>query len=121
MIDLDELERLHAAATPGPWYDDADDPASIAADYAEVFIEDENFGSVNIADQFDCTDAQFVVALRNAFPGMRRELRARRRQAEAIDLPVRAAALFAQLNGNEQLYRALLDAIEAKAEEEGKS
>ena len=116
--DLDELERLHAAATPGPFIYGA----STADEHAYVAEADGTIVCYVAAPDDAQSDAlaEHIHALLVNAPSLLRELRARRRQAEAIDLPVRAAALFAQLNGNEQLYRALLDAIEAEAGEEGK-
>lgn len=56
MIDLDELERLEKAATPGPW----------------------GFRTVDIADPDHIPDAALIAAMRNALPELLRELKVAR-------------------------------------------
>jgi hypothetical protein len=99
-VDLDELERLHAEATAGPWffnsyssifsapmsraYDaaeealppDADDAAYAALPEAMVAYVPASHGDT--AGPQACLDAKFIVALHNAFPALAAELRALR-------------------------------------------
>lgn len=71
-IGFDELDRLHAAATPGPWLivegeGYAIDPdGGIAIDYSGSW-PDENTRE----------DLEFLVALRNAYPALREAVRER--------------------------------------------
>lgn len=74
MIDLDELERLHAAATPGPWY----------ADDASAFADDEDFeirtSTAPIAYGISMDDAHYIVAACNALPKLIERVREMDRQ-----------------------------------------
>lgn len=71
MADLDELDRLHAAATPGPWRVGRG-----------VIVNDAEYGSLcisNIAKRVDVLDdLEAIAALMNAWPEISRELRALR-------------------------------------------
>lgn len=64
MRDLDELDRLHAAATPGPWVDATN---KIGA----------GGGGID-------ADRVLVIALRNAWPEISRELRALRAMRDGV-------------------------------------
>lgn len=81
-VDLDELERLHAAATPGPWehHRPLDDRAYIS----RFETEDGDPKPVATFGEWKSSkdNAALIAALRNAFPAMRDELRGRRKQVE---------------------------------------
>jgi hypothetical protein len=101
MIDLDELERLEAAATKGPWtvcHDecsitcDVDGPGITLSEYAEEAHYDEvgkNGCCGYPPDPFLNCDAAFIVALRNAAPSLIRELREAREEIEELQAQVR--------------------------------
>lgn len=86
MIDLDELMRLHEAATPGPWsvkigdFESEDGYGTVSASYVEAdgkmicvpFDRDPE-------DENDESDSDYIVAACNAVP----ELVARIRELEA--------------------------------------
>ena len=75
MIDLDELERLHEAATPGPW---ASEGACIVAGPVGarmLILYDEGGPSRD--------DSALIAAVRNALPELLRLARRARRLEEA--------------------------------------
>jgi len=85
--DLDELRRLLADATPGPWHDTY-----------EHYVSDELAGPdgksllharSNSDDPEPCfrhtPDAQLVIAMRNAMPALLAEAEAGRKLREACD------------------------------------
>lgn len=94
MIDIDELMRLHAAATPGPWevnigdFESEDGYGTVTAPYVEAdgkticvpFDRDPE-------DENDESDAAYIVAACNAVP----ELVARIRELEEYKASVYAA------------------------------
>ena len=79
MVDIDKLEALEKAATPGPWEVEGRGDAWIAAPHPKL-------GSVpivvphvmQVADDLD-----FIAEARNAFPELVREVRELRGIAEA--------------------------------------
>ena len=73
-VDLDKLEALEKAATPGPWAPDWNDPRSI--------FSQDGTGRV-ICKPRDWQDVDFLVALRNAFPELLGEVRELRGIADA--------------------------------------
>lgn len=87
MIDIDELDRLHAAATPGPWSREwnnhEDHEAGIDITQA-IGLK----GSCRLAliemDEDAVADADSIVALHNAWTAISRELRALRAVAEHL-------------------------------------
>jgi hypothetical protein len=70
MVDLDALERLHAAATPGPWVARRDNPRK----YAPLGIWGEGRRLIAMYGD-DGREANLIVAARNALPDLLRELR----------------------------------------------
>lgn len=86
MIDLDELMRMHAAATPGPWkvnigdFESEDGYGTVTAPYVEA---DGKTICVPFDrgpdDENDESDAAYIVAACNSVP----ELVARIRELEA--------------------------------------
>ena len=75
MIDLDELERLEEAATPGEWRDILSQPGVRHIDACEHGDEIAVLYGGDGIDG-DYTNAALIVAMRNALPGLLRELRA---------------------------------------------
>lgn len=63
MVDLDELMRRHAAATPGPW-SHRPDKALYVERLREIITEDET----NICSLTEKNDAEYIVAACNAIP-----------------------------------------------------
>ncbi len=88
-VDLDELERLEKAATPGPL---ANDPDNIKATGALYLADGSPFAQVFQLQAGDRradnarrdADARLWVAARNALPGMIRELRELRAEIEKL-------------------------------------
>jgi hypothetical protein len=72
---IDELQRLHEAATKGPWRPQADDEHDIEADAGEVVgnYDWEEGGCIHRSDR------DLIVAMRNALPALLRVARAARR------------------------------------------
>ena len=102
MTDLDELERLLAAATPGVWY----------ADCEQVWV-------VNAEQICDCygdllTDnAALIVAFRNTAPAMIAEIKALRENARANNYLARMYKIQAdELRGKCAMLADTLDYIE---------
>lgn len=84
MIDLDELEHLCGAATPGPW---ADGSAMCCPDMGWVEGPKGRVCSMDgpkRTHSIDANDAAFIAATRNAMPALIRELRAARACIEEI-------------------------------------
>lgn len=80
MVDIDELQRLHEAATKGPWtYDRCKRPHSrggysvLGPDGTRIFWENYN-GDADIEGDDD--DVNLVLAMRNALPALLRVARA---------------------------------------------
>ena len=93
---LDELEHLHAAATPGPW----------RQVYWDVFAEGDN---PPVADFLKAKDAALAVALRNAAPALIAIARAALAEREATQLQDMDAAIPA-LEAAWEAMRVALDA-----------
>ena len=69
-LDIDALEALEKAATPGPWKTHlVDDTCICASDGCEVATTCDEDG-YNIAYERMEADAAFIVALRNAAPAL---------------------------------------------------
>lgn len=71
-IDIQELKRLHAAATPGEWFinDHMRDEACL---YIEAKVANHNHiyvGMVTPETQQERDTAQYIAALNNAFPAL---------------------------------------------------
>lgn len=83
LFDLDELERLEKAATPGEWLHD-EDPRPSGTDQ---IIDDRDlticFMSLPTGDQYD--NAALIVALRNAAPEIIAELRAQAQRISELE------------------------------------
>lgn len=92
MIDLDELEKLEAKATPGPWkfsHGDNFDHFSIWNDEAEFVVQDDS-------DVEPSTENLVAICrLRNAAPALIRELRAARK---VIDAAKKAEEAFMKID-----------------------
>lgn len=73
-VDLEELKRLDAEATPGPWYDEA-----CSGDSYRVGNIDKDVAWLN-----RWPDASLVAELRSALPQIIRELEAGRALAESV-------------------------------------
>jgi len=88
--ELNELERLEKAATPGPWVSSVegrdhfagenaiftpDDPRQVDPDvYVRVRVAGSDWHPVSVADQ------DFIAAARNALPSLTAEVRRLRRE-----------------------------------------
>jgi hypothetical protein len=89
MIDLDELQRLHDAATPGPWKTDG--PESVWTNTVDrkdaeillrtpfVFKNDHTLETECCRCELCNANTALVVAMRNAMPAMIAEMRATRK------------------------------------------
>jgi len=77
MIDLDDLEKLEKAATPGPWTG-----VQCADGYGLVRVGEELHGN-SLGYEIDGHDANLIIAMRNALPEMIKELRRCRRILQA--------------------------------------
>ena len=86
MTNLDELERLHAAATPGEW--------RLVTDTGEVFADNTHRAGVRGASPSSNADVHCAVATHNALPGLIAELRALR------EVERDAAAYLQKLGGS---------------------
>jgi hypothetical protein len=97
---IEELQRLHEAATKGPWRPQADDEHDIEADAGEVVgnYDWEEGGCIHRSDR------DLIVAMRNALPALLRVAMAARKviggtfdpdelRPEAADLDELHAAL----------------------------
>ena len=91
MVDLDRLQALHEAATPGPWARRGD--VSIEADpdgFTEVLIPGAvRCGSYCLGGSSDIevesADLDLIVAMRNALPSLLAEVRALRAERDRTD------------------------------------
>ena len=79
MTNLDELERLYNAATPGPW-------RVLGTQGVAIWVADEILVGGNRLNHRDSrANTEFIVALVNAFPALLAELRALRELEAALD------------------------------------
>ncbi len=81
-LDLDELERVARAATPGPWLQPLEDEprAIVAARSPEVSLLALDIDGMAVVDEE--ADATLIVAMRNSFESLISELRALRAAVE---------------------------------------
>ena len=77
-LDLDELERLHAAATPGPWRVESE----VVRDSMGLFwpISSIEGAEDNVTENITTGDAAYIVAACNAAPQLIKRLREMDRQ-----------------------------------------
>ena len=107
MIDLDELQRLHEAATREPWSADVDPAGWVAADHPSIADSCRMVADCTdrlSRDEWDdaAANAALIAAARNALPALLRLARRARRLEEALDPLVDAASdLLAHYEGNE--------------------
>lgn len=100
MMNLDELERLERAATPGPWASFADTPeplygvASIAGDRNTAIIEI----CCEPAHDERSADMALIAAARSALPALIRIARAAMELSEANESLERRKAALEDLN-----------------------
>jgi hypothetical protein len=79
-LDLDNLEQLHAAATPGPWERRENDPM-----FADLVVApNEPFGRHIPAEAHQPEDAEWIAAIHNAAPALIAELREARATIERV-------------------------------------
>lgn len=102
-VDLDELEQLEKAATPGPWKgcpspNAADTFSSVRPmrDGRELEEIANTYGSTNFEER---SNAFFIAAARNALPSLIAELRAARHVVNAARPLVKAWRNFEDPNG----------------------
>lgn len=80
MVDrLDELQRLHDAATKGEWFQDEEEPHWLIASHHLFPKPDGIFLAQFGGDSMDTprpNDAKYVAAMRNALPALLRVARA---------------------------------------------
>lgn len=80
MIDIDELDRMYAAATPGQAEAVLDDRIVRVRVAGYPYADIVKYASV----EADLADAKLIAALHNAWPAISRELRALREVAEHL-------------------------------------
>lgn len=91
-IDLDELERLAAQATPGPWKVGKGHSAKFVMTYEDIPVRrlvsviDGDKGTCDLARGWDesCANAAYIVAACNAVPELIARIRELERQNEAL-------------------------------------
>lgn len=110
MIDLDELERLEKDAYPAPWdaLDSLDGALPVLTTTPGMGVYFDIAKGINAAA---FTDFKFIVALRNAFPALLRELRASRRLREEIRVTVSVDPPFDDFHEALEAYD---DAVEGR-------
>lgn len=93
MIDLEELKRLHAAATPGEWRNK--DTAAWAHPTAYVESVDCGHNIARLSLDLTCTvgkyereveNATYIAAIHNAFPAIVAKLEAAQRLRDALQI-----------------------------------
>lgn len=87
-IDLDELERLAKAATPGPWKEGRHDMFSIVEGaHAKYIYANRIPVAISTGEEKDCervlADARYIAAACNALPGLIAENRELRNELKA--------------------------------------
>lgn len=94
MIDLNELERLLAEATPGPWAFDSYSTVHSAPRIQEYEFDESvepdvckmpRTGHGDLGTVQGAKDAELIVAAVNALPNLIRELRELRADRERLD------------------------------------
>ena len=101
MVDLNELKRLEAAATPGPWRQDPTYPDTFTwGPHGEMVADHDANGEMRTRGVGGnlpiAINAALVVALRNAAPAIIAEIEELRRD-KAI-LALRLAMVFAAID-----------------------
>jgi hypothetical protein len=115
-IDLDQLEKLEKAATPGPWFWGVVDTTqlcepAIVTDAGDIIFSENGSSSGQIGRE----DKDFVLAIRNAAPDLIAAARAADAAREDINellRVVRATASFGR--GIPEPFGSMFRAIEAK-------
>ena len=88
---IDELDRLHAKATPGDWFYVAsmtDEEAMCpGGTYADVVVasEDEDSDPTSVLDGPSDKDAELIASLKTNWPALSARLREAERKARAFD------------------------------------
>lgn len=88
-IDLEELERLAKAATPGPWTEGRHDMFSVVEGaYAKYIYANRIPIAISTGEEKDCervlADARYIAAACNAAPSLTAKVRELERQSEAL-------------------------------------
>ena len=86
-VDLDELERLEKAATPGPWHQHETWPGANLGRNVVSYKPSANgiVGSDFFQTRTD-EDAEIIVTARNALPALIAELRQLRKLEKVVNL-----------------------------------
>lgn len=89
--EIERIDRLHEAATPGPWrYDRTTISAYVWPEkgpwICNLVIPADCWGSETIENNPGSHDARLIVALRNAWPSIKAEIEAGRAGAERVDV-----------------------------------
>lgn len=90
MIDLEELERLAKAATPGPWKEGRHDMFSIVEGAHAKYIYANSIPvAISTGEEKDCervlADARYIAAACNAVPDLIAENRALLERIRALE------------------------------------
>ena len=111
-LDLAELDRLHAEATPGPWYRKRHNQVMFMGKHGwEVVVCTTDVGG----------DAKSIIALHNAYPSLRARIAELERKEKAFDeirelfdrFDTRFAGARDQVLLTDDLLERTRDAIEA--------
>ena len=89
MTSLDELERLLAAATPGPWRVSADEPYEGYVQRRNIEADASEWITCGATSEYQCLenehDAALIVAAVNALPDVIAAAKREARLREALD------------------------------------
>lgn len=82
IVDLDRLEALLAAATPGPWQVGTLAPDSVVAPNGDTDGHEQYYGHPLVCESVRGNDRILIAELRNAAPALIRIARASRERGE---------------------------------------
>jgi hypothetical protein len=88
---IDELQRLHEAATKGPWRANGD---FVDGD----FVDGDDSAYIGVAECYRPSNAELIAAMRNALPAL---LRVARAAKAAMAKAEKAAESFYYVTGDE--------------------
>ena len=96
-VDLDKLEALEKAATPGPWL----------FDFLGDGLTDQNYKV--LFDDYIRHDGELVHAMRNALPHMIAELKAAREVVRRARIPAKVGSITHESRSN--VYTLLMQTL----------
>ena len=97
---IDEIDALHAKATPGDWFYVAsmtdEEAMRPGGAYADVVVanEDEDSSPTSVLDGPSDKDAELIASLKNNWPALSARLREAERKAEAFDAIANGNVVF---------------------------